>query len=344
MNYELLAYLACIWGDALATDPTLRVVGWEKSHQTSFATRNTDDLARWLIAQNKTSCVYVHVGLVRSFSGSRPCANDIACVPGLWADVDVRDPVHAEPNLPPSLDVVRSFLATLPLVPSVVVFTGHGLLGWWLFREPFFVDCDADREKIATLSARWQAYLRERLGFAMDATHDLARLTRPAGVVNRKAAPPVATRIVAENERRYSLDDFVDVGLPEIGATPKHRAIDDAKFPPARLEPIVRGCAWMRHCCEDAAMLSEPDWYAMLGVLGRCEDGARIAHEWSRPYPRYTKRETDRETPPRAHRCRTGDVRTDRGGDSQILRRLCRSLKRREEPDRARHARGRRPT
>ncbi len=291
---ELPAYLELVWGDALATDPSLWIVGWELTRKTSFAARLIDLLADWLITHNKTTCVYTHAGLVRSFAGSRPSANDIACVPGLWADIDVRDPVHAEQHLPPSLDTVRSFLATLPLVPSVIVFTGHGVLAWWLFNEHFFIDTPMQRGEIATLSLRWQASLRERLGYAMDATHDLARLTRPAGVVNRKSAP-VATRIVEQNGRRYSLDDFRDVGLPEIDvASPEargrgHHANDhDAKFPPARLEPILRGCAWLRHCYRDRRMLPEPQWHAMLSIVGRTVDGEASAQSFSEGHPEYT--------------------------------------------------------
>src|SRR5262249_54345738 len=33
-------------------------------------------------------------------------------------------------------------------------------------------------------------------------------------------------------------------------------------------------------------------WFASLGILGRCADGERLAHEWSRPYPRYDPKET----------------------------------------------------
>jgi hypothetical protein len=242
---ELLTYLVLVWGDALVTDPGLWIVGWELARKTSFSARSVDDLARWLEQQNERSCVYVHAGLVRFFTGSRPSVNDIACVPGLWADIDVRGPVHAEQHLPPSLDVVRSFLTTLPLAPSVVVFTGHGVLAWWLFNEPFFIDTRVQRGEIARLSVRWQAFLRQRLGYAMDHTADLCRLTRPAGVVNRKSAP-VVTRIVEQNARRYSLDDFRDVGLPQIdvASTDGRARGQDAKFPPARLEPIIEGCAW----------------------------------------------------------------------------------------------------
>lgn len=68
--------------------------------------------------------------------------------------------------------------------------------------------------------------------------------------------------------------------LPSVGG---HRAL---------IDPIVSACAWMRHCRDDAAWLPEPEWYAMLSVIGRCQNGEEFAHEWSRPYPNYTERET----------------------------------------------------
>ncbi len=63
-------------------------------------------------------------------------------------------------------------------------------------------------------------------------------------------------------------------------------------FPPAKLEPIVAGCAWLRHTRDDAATLAEPEWYAMIGILARAEGGEKLAHVWSRPHPNYTERET----------------------------------------------------
>ena len=45
----------------------------------------------------------------------------------------------------------------------------------------------------------------------------------------------------------------------------------------------------------DARTLSEPEWYAALGVVGDCRDGDVLAHELSKPYPAYTKEETDQK-------------------------------------------------
>ncbi len=51
----------------------------------------------------------------------------------------------------------------------------------------------------------------------------------------------------------------------------------------------------MRHCRNDAAGLSEPEWYRLLTVVARCDDAERWAHELSKAYPKYARRETQRK-------------------------------------------------
>src|SRR5688572_1438742 len=58
-------------------------------------------------------------------------------------------------------------------------------------------------------------------------------------------------------------------------------------LPPARIEPILAGCGWLRHCRDDAATLPEPEWYGMLSIVGRCDGGEQLAHEFNAPYPTY---------------------------------------------------------
>jgi predicted P-loop ATPase len=64
-------------------------------------------------------------------------------------------------------------------------------------------------------------------------------------------------------------------------------------FPPADATRAAKGCAWLQHCFTDAQGLREPEWYAMLTVIARCENGKHLAHAWSAPYVRYRPAETD---------------------------------------------------
>ena len=64
--------------------------------------------------------------------------------------------------------------------------------------------------------------------------------------------------------------------------------------------------------------MTEPEWYGMIGIVGRCVEGPQIAHEWSAPYPRYSKDETARKlthalAAARPLTCST--IRYDKGGD-----------------------------
>lgn len=61
---------------------------------------------------------------------------------------------------------------------------------------------------------------------------------------------------------------------------------------PVPLAPVLEGCGWLQASIHNAATLSEAEWLAQLQLAGRLEEGARLAHEWSRPYPNYTPEET----------------------------------------------------
>ncbi|MEX1313826.1 MAG: DUF5906 domain-containing protein [Desulfotignum sp.] len=50
---------------------------------------------------------------------------------------------------------------------------------------------------------------------------------------------------------------------------------------------IKNGCPFIKHCCDDAEILPEPEWYAFLTIVSRCKDGRRQAHKLSEPHPAY---------------------------------------------------------
>src|SRR5207245_870809 len=108
-----------------------------------------------------------------------------------------------------------------------------------------------------------------------------------------KTMPAKPVSILHEDPIRYNPSDLEEapwlVPIEELRhASTGHKS----DFPPASIHPMVEGCAWLRHCRDDAATLPEPQWYALLGILGRCEDGEQLAHTWSQPYPGYAKEET----------------------------------------------------
>jgi putative DNA primase/helicase len=247
--------------------------------------------------------MYVGVGLRHPDCTPTPdirgASEDVYALGGLWIELDHSAGVHAAQNLP-TPQALLAFIEALPFRFSLLVDSGGGYHGYVLFKELWLLDTAEEHQTAALLLRRFQRTIQARAaeqGWKVDSTADLARVLRPAGTLNHKSGTPRPVTILHEDGVRYNPSDIADA--PWLGT------IDDmyvpasgpanGQFTPTQLEPIVTGCAWLRHCRDDAATLTEPDWYAMLGIAGRCENGEQTAHDWSAPYPRYSQEETARK-------------------------------------------------
>jgi hypothetical protein len=260
-----------------------------------------------------------HVYVAVCSQGKRPqhgrgAASTVLSVPGLWADIDVRGPGRKRENLPASEEDAWQIIDSVPIRPTLVVRSGFGLQPYWLFREPFEIANDDDRRRIAGLALTFLRYLQSRAseqGWHVDATADLARVLRLPGTFNRKQDPPVlVTFRTTDGEPRSNVGEWEELldyeDDQELARTVAHEVGDHNLG--ADFGLISQGCAWMRHAIEDAATLSEPEWYRAIAVAARCKDGRRLAHEISGNYPGYSAEETDKKleqacTKSRAPRC-----------------------------------------
>jgi len=81
-----------------------------------------------------------------------------------------------------------------------------------------------------------------------------------------------------------------DLNVPALSGT------STPKAPSAHLAPnasaVFEGCRFIRHCDENQETLSEPTWFAALGVVAHVEDGAKHCHAISNRYPGYSFQET----------------------------------------------------
>ncbi len=157
--------------------------------------------------------VYFGVGLRRErlADGQRGTSQDVGTLPGLWVEVDCATGVHASGKAYfPSKQDARAFLDALPHRPSAIVDSGGGLHAYWLFRELWEFEAD-ERDYAAALLRGWQGFIRSRAeaaGYAVDYTHDLARVLRPAGTWNRKNGRPVPVQPLWTDGPRYNPSDF----------------------------------------------------------------------------------------------------------------------------------------
>jgi hypothetical protein len=247
--------------------------------------------------------VYLGLGLLREPlpGGRRGCKEDVIGIPGFWADIDIKGPGHKQAALPETQEQAVELAYSLPWEPTLIVFSGGGIYGFWLFKEPWIFESDMERERAAILSSGFQTMLiaeGHKRDWVIDNTSDLPRVLRVVGTYNRKQEPILVRVIEYHPDRRYSPSDLEEYIPKDSGGQWKRNQShkDEASnYPPADIEKIVAECPWMRHCRDDAASLPEPEWYSMLSIVGHCENGPRIAHDWSQKHPGYSTAETDKK-------------------------------------------------
>ena len=190
---------------------------WELRGKRSTWTNDTAAAVRW-VKQHRRD-VYLGMGLSDRPRGphERVPAAEVAGIVGLVLEVDVAHPVHAKKDkLPPTREEAQALIDALGLLPSLLIDSGHGLQGWWLWKAPWVFYSPEERQQAAQLSADWNATLREharRAGWVVDSVFDLARIMRIPGSENGKGlkldppAPVVPVKLLVNSGLRYSPED-----------------------------------------------------------------------------------------------------------------------------------------
>lgn len=290
--------LTLFWPDP--PDDSWIVVSWldhsKKFDSAWFRCCDRDQALLTVEEKSQHFNTYIGMGLRKATCQpvGRGTSEDVGAIGGLWVEFDHAGGVHTATNLPTPFQLMK-FIESLPFQFSLLIDSTGGLHGHMLFKELWILETAAEQAQAALLLRRLQRTVQIAAlarGWKVDSTADLARVLRPAGTVNWKSGTPQLVNIAEENTIRYNPSDLMDapwLAAVEDTYTPSTGSGD---FPEAHLDRMVPACPWLTHCRDDAATLSEPEWYAMLGIVGRCVDGDQQAHEWSAPYPRYTHQET----------------------------------------------------
>jgi hypothetical protein len=144
---------------------------------------------------------------------------DIRAVPGLWMDVDVADPLHKKTNLPQTVEEAIALIDKVPVKPTLIVSSGHGLHAYWLFKEPWIFADDAERTRFEGINFRLQAFIRAeagKSGWQLDSTYDCTRILRIVGTTNYKdESNPKPVELLVSNDFRYTDAAEFEMVLPE---------------------------------------------------------------------------------------------------------------------------------
>jgi hypothetical protein len=204
-------FLQDLFGDAVTSRCRLVVFTAPAPRWRHFA-----DLAQavaYAQKQSGTLDLYFGVGLIRRGTRGRGTAADVTAIGALWADIDLAGEAHPDKPLPTTIDEALGLLDDLPLGPSLVVDSGHGLHAYWLLKEPWVFDSAEERGRAARLARGWHGLVcltAARHGWRLQNLGDLARVLRLPGTTNYKTrGAPVPVQLRARYpERRYLTDDF----------------------------------------------------------------------------------------------------------------------------------------
>jgi hypothetical protein len=188
------------------------------------------------ISDRAANC-YTRVHLVDRFIGGkleRGAGVDTRWVSHFAGDVDIAGPGHRVDNLPDSLDEAVA-IVDATLAPSLIVSSGGGIYPHYILREVVEIIDDEVRERVRNVGRRLDDAMRLH-GRHIDSTClDMARIVRPAGVMNHKrdrdARPVTILRGNGYGAPTYTLDELDELlpPLPERAARQRHGRSNGAR-------------------------------------------------------------------------------------------------------------------
>jgi len=278
------------------------IVIWNK--QTKLSTSHCGPLSPFcnqIVDARRTGDYYFCLTLQTQAPDTRSRGNvQMSCwLPALVFDLDFGPVGHSKKQLPRNSTEADSFIAQLPLPPSWTVSTGGGYHLYYLLPEPVNIIDPQQREYWAAISNQFHARLiqlaLEHAQWQLDNCSSLTQLFRVPGTLNHKHKLPLAVQLnppAPQTPTRYSLTLLIKAFQLQLPATAANKASGKKTHFSADYQKILEGCLFLRHCCDDAASLPEPEWHAMLSVVAHSETADQLAHELSSNYSHYNQHET----------------------------------------------------
>jgi P4 family phage/plasmid primase-like protien len=121
-----------------------------------------------------------------------------------------------------------------------------------------------------------------------------ARLMRYPDTINSKPGRPERiARILQGTIERTNFTLEAASGLPAIALQDQIATKIMSYFPPPDNKTIFAECDFLKWCQAMPQDVTEPQWYAMLSIVARMENGVQLAHHLSKGHSGYSLEETD---------------------------------------------------
>lgn len=121
-----------------------------------------------------------------------------------------------------------------------------------------------------------------------------ARLMRLPNTENRKTDKPIRKAyLIQPILEAVNYDLAVEASAIVVNPDDQVSMVAMRRMPPPDTKGVVNGCAYLQWCRLNQSSVTEPQWYAMLSVVSRLENGLELCHDYSREHPQYSPDETD---------------------------------------------------
>ena len=166
-----------------------------------------------------------------------------------------------------SFEEMQARIDGFPLPPSMIIKTRKSLHTYWFVK-------DAEVARFRPIQKALVDY------FAGDPNCvNESRVLRLPGFNHCKKEPVMVECVSFHTERRYTQEELWDILPHQEAATP----VAQMKGTEKGLAVVLHSCDFLKHCREEAASLSEHDWYAMITNLAPFAGGVELIHELSAP-------------------------------------------------------------
>ena len=225
----------------------------------------------------------------------------------LFLDLDVGKGPAKYPTQGDALAALARLVFRTGLPSPFTLSSGNGVHGYWPFTDPLDV---AAWKPLATMLR--QLLDHHSMTYDPSRTLDTTSVLRVPGTLNHKdpqnPKPVTILNIgdVTDTDALIAQLTFLTAGLQPLkvgpaphplSGIPTHNFIGNISphgigFPPTDVNDVATECGQVALFRDTTGNISEPHWYAALGVVGFCTDGVKWAHRWSSGHPNYSHAET----------------------------------------------------
>lgn len=212
----------------------------------------------------------------------------------IFFDIDKIDAARTE-------EYIDVFCKTLALdrAGTGIVFSGRGLHFYIGLMTPIvdkeFYKNFRDHYKAILLQVS-RAYTNAGLPHETDpSVFDARRLMRLPGTLNRKPhlGDDIECRLLNPTITPVNFDISMASGLPTVKPEEQIDKNYFKRFPKVDSKAVLTGCDFLKYALESPEKIQEPQWYALLSITARLENGHKLSHDLSSGHPSYTPGETD---------------------------------------------------